>query len=118
MTIAGLGFNVSQNAPPFTDDPLISQVTPIRAVHITELRTRIDALRQQFELSPFAWTDPTLAVVFVKAVHITELRVALNDAYSAAAQSPPSYTDPTLGPGVTMKVAHVAELRAAIVAVE
>ena len=29
----------------FTDSAIIPGVTPIKAVHITELRTRIDALR-------------------------------------------------------------------------
>ena len=30
---------------PFTDDPIRPGVTPVRAVHFTELRARIDALR-------------------------------------------------------------------------
>ena len=30
---------------PFTDDPIVPGVTPVRAVHFTELRARIDALR-------------------------------------------------------------------------
>ena len=30
----------------FTDDPLRPGVTPVKAVHFTELRTRIDALRR------------------------------------------------------------------------
>ena len=29
----------------FTDDPMMPGVTPIKAVHFTELRTRIDAPR-------------------------------------------------------------------------
>ena len=30
---------------PFSDDPIVPGLTPVRAVHFTELRTRIDALR-------------------------------------------------------------------------
>ena len=30
---------------PFTDDPIVPGETPVRTVHFTELRTRIDGLR-------------------------------------------------------------------------
>jgi len=119
MTIAGLTFTVTETAPPFTDDPLQSGVTVIRAVHISELRTRIDALRQRYGLPAFAWTDASLSGVFVKAVHITELRSGLADIYAAAGRVQPTYTDPSLIAGVTTgKVTHIAELRAAVVAIE
>ena len=42
----------------FSDDPLTAGTSPIRVVHITELRTRIDVLRVRFGLAPFAWTNP------------------------------------------------------------
>ena len=45
----------------FTDDPIQPGVTPVRAVHFTELRTRIDALRAGTSLGRFAWTDPVPA---------------------------------------------------------
>jgi len=32
--------------------------------------------------------------------------------------TPPTYTDPLLGIGMTMKVDHIAELRAAVIAIE
>src|SRR5687768_15610211 len=40
----------------FTDDPLVPGVTPIRLVHITELRVRIDAVRSRVGLAPFPWS--------------------------------------------------------------
>ena len=66
------------------------------------------------------YTDATIAmgVASIKAVHITDLRAALDQAYTAAGRLPPTYTDPSLGTGTTMKVAHIAELRAAIIAIE
>ena len=119
MTIASLLFPVSQAAPPFTDDPLQSGVSLIRAVHLTEIRTRIDALRARFGLSAVTWTDASLAGVFIKAVHITEARSALADVYTQAGMTSPTYTDQTIIPGeTTMKAAHIAELRAAVVNVE
>ena len=45
---------------PFTDDPLVPGVTPVKAVHFTELRTRIDVLRREAGLASFGWTDPVL----------------------------------------------------------
>ena len=54
----------------------------------------------------------------IKAVHITDLRTALDQAYTAAGRPLPTYTDPGLVPGTTIKVAHIAELRAAIIAIE
>lgn len=69
---------------PFVDDPL--QVgDPIRAVHVTELRERIDILRGTAGLTRFRWTDPTIVrgVTPVRAVHLTELHTALNEVYLA-----------------------------------
>ena len=105
----------------FTDDPLVPGVTPVRAVHFRELRTRIDALRTRSGLSTYAWTDPTLraGVTRVSSVHLTELRTALNEAYSAAGEPRPAYTDAAVGAGTTpIRAAHVTELRAAVVELE
>ena len=105
----------------FTDDPIRPGVTPIRAVHFTELRTRIDALRTGVGLSAFPWTDPTLraGVTGVRSVHLTELRNALNQAYAAAGQPRPAYTDASVRPGTTpIRAAHVTELRRAVVELE
>jgi hypothetical protein len=68
---------------------------------------------------PYGYTDPalTVAVTMVKAQHILDLRQALREVYVAAGLTPPTYTDPDLA-GVTQKVAHIAQLRAAIVAIE
>jgi subtilisin family serine protease len=104
----------------FTDDPLIAGATPIKAVHVTELRSRIDALRVRFGLAGFSWTDASLSSgTTVKAVHLTELRTALQQAYTAAGRSAPTFTDPTISPGITIiKVAHITELRDSVVALE
>jgi hypothetical protein len=105
----------------FTDDPLTPALTVIKAVHVTELRSRIDQQRTRFGLSAFPWTDLTLSpgTTLVRAVHVAELRTALTQAYTAAGQTPPTFTDSTLTPGVTpVRAVHIAELRAAVVAIE
>ena len=106
---------------PFTDDPIQPGVTPVRAVHFTELRSRIDALRVGTDLGRFAWTDPVLraGVTPVRRVHLLELRAALSAAYAAAGRAAPRWTDaaPTAG-STPIRAAHVTELRAAVLALE
>ena len=46
---------------PFTDHPIRSGVTPVKAVHFTELRARIGALRRAVGLPAFSWTDSVLS---------------------------------------------------------
>ena len=111
---------VSRTAP-FTDDPLRPGVTPVRAVHFTELRTRIGALRRGAGLGPFAWTDPVLTPgeTPVRLAHLLELREALAEAYAAAGRSAPGWTDAAPAAGTTtIRAAHLTELRAAVMALE
>jgi sugar lactone lactonase YvrE len=115
------GITFAAVVPPFIDDPLTALSSVIQAVHIRELRTRIDAVRAQYGIGPYPYTDPTLTatVMFVRAVHINELRAALADAYAAAGVPQPPYTDSILTAGTTVvKAAHISELRAAVVAIE
>ena len=106
---------------PFTDDPIVPGVTPIKAVHFTELRMRIDALRSTGGLTRFSWTDPVLrpGVTRVRRVHLLELRQALAEAYSTAGRAAPRWTDASPAAGSTpIRAAHVTELRAAVLALE
>jgi hypothetical protein len=105
----------------FSDDPLLSRSHSMKATHITELRTRINALRARagINLPSFPWTDSTLIGTQIKAIHITELRQALNEAYVVAQRSVPIYTDLVLVPGTTViQAVHINELRTAVVALE
>jgi hypothetical protein len=114
--------SVGRAHPAFTDSPLTPGVTTIRAVHLTELRNRIDAQRQRCGLSSFSWTDSpvTSAVTLIRAVHINEMRTALNDAYTACHISPlPTYTDNSIIANSTVvKASHITELRNAVIAIE
>ena len=106
---------------PFTDDPLRPGVTPVRAVHFTELRTRIDGLRRAAGLGPFPWTDPVLTpgVTPVRLAHLVELRRALAAAYAAAGRPAPGWTDAAPVAGTTpIRAAHLTELRDAVRALE
>ena len=101
--------------------PLVPGVTPDRAVHFTELRSRIDALRRAARLGPFSWTDPVLTAgaTPVRRVHLLELRSALAAAYVAAGRAAPRWTDAVQAAGATpIRAAHLMELRAAAVTLE
>ena len=57
-TSATQTFAVTVRAP-FTDDPLVPGVTPVKAVHFTELRARIDGLLTSAGLARSrGWTRP------------------------------------------------------------
>lgn len=104
----------------FTDDPLTPGSTIIKTVHITELRSRINAVRAARGLEPYPYTDLTLTTgtTAIRSVHITDLRTALAQAYVVVPLTPPTYTDPDLAAGAMVKAVHVAEIRAAVVAIE
>ncbi len=67
---------VGSRSAPFTDPDIVPGVTLVRAVHFTELRTRIDGRRTAAGLGRFAWTDAVLTagVTPVRLVHPLELR--------------------------------------------
>lgn len=95
----------------FTDVPIVANSTDIKATHVTELRTAVNAVRAAAGLSASSWTDGSLTGVDVKAVHINELRNSLDAALSALLLSSGSYTD-TLTANVTpIKAVHINELR-------
>lgn len=120
FTIPAYGVQLVATAgPAFTDDPITAGSTRVKAVHITELRAAIDALRVRNGLATYGWTDGSLSTgaTALKSVHIAEMRTALAAAYAAAGRSMSAFTDPTLSAGTsTVKAVHIAELRAAIAA--
>ena len=114
-----VGSGGSGNRPTFVDHPIVPGVTPVRAIHFTELRTRIDALREAAGLQAFPWTDRVLTAgeTPVRLVHLLELREALAAAYAAGGQRAPSWTDAAAG-ATPLKAAHLMELRTAVMALE
>lgn len=114
-----LQFAIVSSGAPFTDEPLVPGKTVVKAVHITELRQRIDSLRLDVGLQKYSWTDPTLTAhgTRIRAVHVMELRAALANVYTQVSYPPPTYTDsPVLAKSTTVSVKHINELRAAVLA--
>ena len=95
----------------FTDEVLSGTV--MRAVHMTELRTAVGAVRTLAVLPAATYTPPAIAPgAQVMRLNLTELRTALDDARSALGLTAVSYTDPAITAGVTtIKGAHVDNVR-------
>jgi uncharacterized repeat protein (TIGR03803 family) len=102
----------------FTDDPITPAVTTMKAIHVMELRSRIDNVRIARGLGAFSWGPVLTAGMTILAQHIIDLRTALSQAYTAGGGTPPGYTDPGLAPGFVIKAAHIKEIRDAVVAIE
>ena len=63
------------------DDPAVPGVTPIRGIHVADLKRAIDAIRQAAGL-PTAWTNYDPLTGIVRASHFVDLRDRLNEARS------------------------------------
>ena len=102
----------------FTDDPLQVRVTPIKAVHLTELRTAINTLRTRYGLSTVTFPSGAIASgIVIKASHLTELRSALEPVYTAAGLALPTWSPVTITAGATViTAAQITGVRVATLA--
>lgn len=95
----------------FTNDPLTAG-SPIRAIHVTQLRTAVDAVRAAAGLQPASYTHPAAAGSLIRRSQITELRAALDAARQTIGLAALSYIDATITAGTTrVKAAHITDLR-------
>jgi len=105
----------------FTDSTLTAGSSVVAAAHVLDLRSAIDALRTQYRLSSYAWSNALAGggSTLVRAIDLAEVRAALEATYVAAGVAPPTYTDPTIAAGETViKASHVTEARNAVRAIE
>src|SRR5205807_1944631 len=102
----------SWGAPPTIDDnPLKDPNNPesfkIKAIHITQLRTAINALRSHLNMSTYSWTTSATTNDYITANPILEMRTALDQALG-----PPS---PAYAAGLAQNqrilAVHIQELR-------
>ena len=96
----------------FSDDPLAAGVTVLKAAHVLQLRTAVQAMRASTGLAAASFTDTSLTGVAAKALHFTELRDALTPALAALGQAA-SFTG-AIAPGGSILAVHVQELRTAV----
>ena len=89
---------------------LLAAGTVIKAVHLAELRTAVNAVRALAGLAAATFTDPATPGVVVKAVHVNELRSDLDQAMGSLGLPTGGWTD-SLAAGVTIKAIHFQEIR-------
>jgi hypothetical protein len=94
----------------FTDDPLVAGTTFIKAVHLAELRTAVNAVRALAGLAAATFTDAATPGVVVKAVHITQLRTGLDAALTTLGLPAGGYTN-AVAAGVVIKAIDFQEIR-------
>ena len=95
----------------FADDTLSAGIS-VKSLHITQLRTAVNAMRAAAGLTQQTFTDANPAGLRVKALHVVQLRMALDQARATLGLAPIVYTDPALTPGVRLvKAAHIQALR-------
>ena len=93
----------------FTDDALVRGMA-VKAAHLAELRTAVDAVRRQGGLSPGSYTDAAISGIRVKTIHVTQLRSYLDEAMSALGLATGGWTDTSLS-GIAMYPVHLQEIR-------
>ncbi|MFZ2491795.1 MAG: VCBS repeat-containing protein [Thermoanaerobaculia bacterium] len=98
----------------FGDDPLVPRTTPIRYVHVTQLRTAINAVRAASGLGPATFTDPVERGRQVRAAHIAELRPLIDAARLAIGLAHPTYSGSVPSPGMAPRASDIEELRSAV----
>src|SRR5581483_6780289 len=76
----------------FTDDPTGTQ-TVIKAIHIAQLRTAVNAVRAAAGLAAYTFTDPIVSGN-VRSAHVTELRTAVSQARTALGVAAISFANP------------------------
>lgn len=79
----------------------------MKAVHITELRGAINALRARLGMSAYSWQQSIAPGNWIKADPILEMRTALDQAIG----SPPGGYSPGLAQGLVIQAIHIQELR-------
>jgi hypothetical protein len=101
----------------FADEPLVAGATKIKAQHLTDLRNAVNAVRTTAALGVANWQHPptlTPGSTVVSAADVQELRDSLGPALTVLGITPPGYTDSPLTTGVTIKAAHIEQLRKAV----
>jgi hypothetical protein len=95
----------------FSDPTIVDRVTRIRAVHILQLRTAVNAMRASGLLPSQTFSDPSLSGGPIRAVHVAQLRGALAAARLAMGLPAVSFADPSFS---VIRASHINDLRSGV----
>ena len=93
------------------EDVLTPGSTVIRAQHIYQLRTAVNAVRATAGFAAATFTDPNLTGLSPKLEHVTELKTALDQALPWLDRPPTSYTGPPPARSGEIRAEHLTRLR-------
>jgi hypothetical protein len=93
----------------FANDPLTAG-TVVQGVHLSQIRTAVNAARLLANLTTVNFTDPAPVGVTIKSAHIDVLRMALDAALTALGLTAGGYTNSPLT-GAQVKAIDFQELR-------
>ncbi|MGH9872943.1 MAG: RHS repeat-associated core domain-containing protein [Pyrinomonadaceae bacterium] len=113
---AAVSFPTDPTITSIADDPTGVTVTKVKAAHITELRTAVNAVRTLAGQAGAQWTNQTLTatVTFISADDVRDLRTKLDEALTALGIQTSNYDDQTLAGapnGTVIKKVHITQLR-------
>lgn len=97
----------------FTDDPLVTRTTPVKAAHMNELRAAVATVRSAAGLPAFSFSSSIAPGGPIRAAHPIETRNALNEALSVLGLSAVTFSDPVAGV-TTMRGNDLQRLRDAM----
>jgi hypothetical protein len=95
-------------------DPALTSTASVKAAHVTQLRTAVNAVRILAGFGAGSYTDAGLTTgTTVRRLHILDLRSNLDGARGLLSLQALTYTDSSITAGATRpKAAHIAEIRA------
>ncbi len=112
---AAISFPTDPTIITIIEDPSGATVTPMRAAHINELRSAVNAVRSLAGLAAASWTNSTVATGMTISVYdVRDLRERLDEALIALGIQTSSYEDQALAgapTGTTIKQIHITQLR-------
>ena len=98
----------------FTDEPIVAGSTSIKAAHLTQLRTAVNAVRASAGLGAATFTNAIAPGVVISAIDLAELGTSLDPARSAIGMPAIVYFYPgPFGSGI-IRAVHVQELRSGV----
>jgi hypothetical protein len=98
----------------FLDDPIVAGQTNVAAVHVTQLRTAVNALRAAAGLAAASFPENVSSGVTIAAIHLTRLRSALDEARAVLQLPAVIYERPPVVIGNTIRSRDVMDLRAGV----
>lgn len=110
-TAVSVDSNRDFTVPMSYTDASLSTSTAVKAVHFTQLRAGVNALRVLAGIGATTFTDTVLnSTIRVKLAHLTELRTHLNAARAALGAGNATFGE-TVTTSSTVKVSHITEIR-------